>query len=67
MIHAMVPLGYVDPMSGAIVLQLLIAGFVGTAAFFRRSIFGGIAKLFGRSPKSEDTPADDGQTDETQD
>lgn len=31
-------LGYIDPVSGTIVLQLLIAGVIGTIAFFHRSI-----------------------------
>lgn len=32
-------LGYIDPFSGAIVVQVIIAGIVSVAAFFRRSIF----------------------------
>ncbi len=33
---------YIDPVSGSIVLQALVAGVVGGAAFFRR----GIARVF---------------------
>lgn len=40
---------YIDPMSGAVALQLIIAFVAGTAAFFRRTIFGGIKRIFGRS------------------
>ena len=32
-------LGYIDPVSGAIVLQLLVAGVLGAVAFFRKSIW----------------------------
>ncbi|NQT40951.1 MAG: hypothetical protein HQ581_25895 [Planctomycetes bacterium] len=32
------PLAYVDPASGTILLQLIVAGAIGLAAFFRRSI-----------------------------
>jgi hypothetical protein len=38
-------LAYIDPMSGAIVLQLIIAAFVGVGTFFRHTIFGGISRL----------------------
>jgi hypothetical protein len=30
---------YIDPVSGAIVLQLIMAGAVGVVAFFRRSLW----------------------------
>ena len=33
------PLAYVDPMTGTIILQLLVAGAVGALAFFRRSVW----------------------------
>ena len=42
-------LAYIDPMSGAIVLQLIMAFIAGVATFFRNTIFGGIKKLFGVS------------------
>lgn len=42
---------YIDPMSGAVVLQLIIAFIVGVGTFFRTRILGGIASLFGRSNK----------------
>lgn len=39
-------LSYIDPMSGAIVLQLVLAGLIATVAFFRRSIAGILRKVF---------------------
>lgn len=41
-------LAYIDPMSGAVLLQLIFALVAGTAAFFRHTIFGGIKRMFGR-------------------
>ena len=32
-------LSYIDPMSGAILIQVITAGVIGCAAFFRRSIW----------------------------
>ena len=47
-------LAYIDPMSGAVVLQLIIAFVAGGAAFFRNTIFGGIKRIFTRQqPQSE--------------
>ncbi|MFO7905249.1 MAG: hypothetical protein ACQESR_05980 [Planctomycetota bacterium] len=39
-------LSYIDPMSGAVVLQLILAGLIATVAFFRRSIAGIFRKVF---------------------
>lgn len=44
-------LGYIDPMSGAIALQLIIAFFVAVGTFFRQTIFGGIMRFFRPSSK----------------
>jgi hypothetical protein len=41
-------LGYIDPASGFIVLQILIAGVVGAAVFFRRILWGGARLITGR-------------------
>jgi len=48
-------IAYIDPGSGSILLQVIIAGFLGVVAFFR----GGIAALFRRGKKgnSEDNPS----------
>lgn len=32
-------LSYIDPMSGAILIQVITAGIIGCAAFFRQSIW----------------------------
>ena len=42
-------LAYVDPVSGALLLQLLVAGFVGTIAFFRKGIWRAISLITRRS------------------
>ncbi len=52
-------LAYIDPMSGAIVLQLIIAGIAGAAAYFRRSIWACVRLLCGKA-KSADAAAGDG-------
>ncbi|HWA58036.1 MAG TPA: hypothetical protein VG692_12325 [Gemmatimonadales bacterium] len=44
---------YIDPVSGSIVLQALVAGVVGGVAFFRRSIARVFRGLTGRSSSSE--------------
>ena len=49
MMNSLVTLAYIDPMSGAVVLQLIIAFVAGTAAFFRHTIFGGIKRMLGGS------------------
>jgi len=45
-------LAYIDPVSGTIVLQLIIAGVIGTIAFFHRSI-ARVLGLFSRSDKKD--------------
>ena len=58
------PLAYIDPMSGAIILQVIVAGVIGCGAFFRRSIMATIRKLFrrGDAPTQpvEDEPVKEG-------
>ena len=51
MMNSILTLAYIDPMSGAVVLQLIIAFVAGTAAFFRHTIFGGIKRILGGSQK----------------
>lgn len=48
-------LAYIDPMSGAMVLQLVIAGIAGFMTFFRRSIVGSCKSLLGKKSNSEPT------------
>ena len=43
---------YIDPMSGAVVLQLIIAFIVGVGTFFRTTILGGISRIFGKSDQA---------------
>lgn len=40
--------GYIDPVSGTLIIQVIIAAVVGTIGFFRRSIWNKIAWIFGR-------------------
>ena len=49
---------YVDPMSGAIILQLIVAGAIGAIAFFRRSIGAAVRTLFRLKPKSGESAPD---------
>ena len=49
-----VRLAYIDPVSGSILIQTLVAAVAGGAAFFRKSIFA----LFKRAvPPSSTTPS----------
>ncbi len=40
MLHSLLSLAYIDPGTGSLVLQMLIAGIVGALTFFRGAIFG---------------------------
>jgi len=45
-------LGYIDPVSGTIILQLIFAGIVGCMVFFRNAIYRLAVAVFGpRGPK----------------
>lgn len=46
---------YIDPVSGSIVVQALVAGVVGGVAFFRRSIARLIRALLGRGSTDQDS------------
>lgn len=55
---SIVPLGYIDPGSGTILLQALIASLVGGVAIFWgriKAFFGGKPKTPADSPKSQDS------------
>ena len=39
-------LAYIDPISGAFLLQLIVAGILGVGTFFRKRIFGSFKRLF---------------------
>jgi len=45
---------YIDPVAGSIALQALVAGVVGGAAYFRRSIARIIRGVFGGNPPEKD-------------
>ncbi len=48
-------LAYIDPVSGTLLLQLLIAGIVGTITFFRRTVWGFVTRVGRRRPPAEET------------
>ena len=54
MLHA--TLAYIDPQSGTLLLQMIIAGAVGALAFFRNAIFGFLG--FFKRGKPKDEPKD---------
>lgn len=51
-------IAYIDPGSGAMLLQWIIAGVIGSGLFFRRAIVGFFRKLFRMKDKTveEDKP-----------
>jgi hypothetical protein len=49
-------LAYIDPGSGALLLQALVAGAVGAVAIFRRTLTSIAARLLGRSPSAAPEP-----------
>jgi len=52
-------LAYIDPVSGTILLQLIIAGVIGVVGFFRRAILGTIRRLVGIKSATEDSGTPD--------
>jgi len=55
MVQSVGVLAYIDPMSGAIVLQILIAGVIGAGAFFRHSIWAFLRRVFRLRRSTEDS------------
>lgn len=52
-------LAYLDPGSGAMILQMLIAGILTTGVVFRRALLYVPAMIFGSKPSQEaETPAE---------
>lgn len=49
-------LAYIDPMSGTIILQMILAGIIGGVAFFRRSIWAVVRTVFRTKRPREDAP-----------
>ncbi|HYV85395.1 MAG TPA: hypothetical protein VFB49_05755 [Patescibacteria group bacterium] len=56
-----VDLAYIDPVSGSILIQAIVAAAAGTVAFFRRSIWAVVRRFSGR--KDEPTPPSSGSGD----
>jgi hypothetical protein len=44
---------YIDPVSGSLLLQSLVAGALGALAFWRKTILGFFTRLFGPKAKRE--------------
>ena len=51
-------LAYIDPGSGMILLQLIIAGAIGVVVFCRYLLWRAFCFVTGKPPKSEDKEAD---------
>ena len=47
---------YIDPFSGTILLQVIIAGVIGCVAFFRRAIWGFLRFVLRLKRPEEDSP-----------
>ena len=56
MIHVP-PIAYIDPMSGSILLQLIVAGVLGAIAFFHRSIWRLLRCFRGSKPQDDERKA----------
>ncbi|OHB69068.1 MAG: hypothetical protein A2V70_11565 [Planctomycetes bacterium RBG_13_63_9] len=54
-VHVPSVFAYIDPVSGAILLQVIIAGFAGCVAFFRRSIWRFVRVVFRFKPSDKDS------------
>ena len=52
-IHLFSLLGYLDPGTGAIVLQLIAATILSAGVVFRRFLFTPFSAVFGRGKKAE--------------
>ena len=46
---------YIDPVSGSILLQVILAAIIGCIALFRRSIWGLLRMVFRRSEGNNDS------------
>ena len=55
--------GYIDPFSGTVLLQVLIAGTVACAAFFRKSLSRAARFITGRTDTTARTRADRNSSD----
>ena len=51
-----IPLAYIDPVSGTILLQVIIGGAIGAIALFRRSLWRISRLVFGTKQPVEEMP-----------
>ena len=47
-------LGYIDPVSGTLIIQLVVAGVVGAIGFFRKSIWKAVGWVTGRRSSNDE-------------
>jgi hypothetical protein len=59
--------GYVDPVSGTIILQMIIAGMIGCVGYFRKSIRRLASKCVARRARSGYSSMTNGRASTTQD
>ena len=52
-------LAYIDPGSGSLLLQAILAGLLSIPFFFRRTIGGFVSRIRGRSEEPAAEPASD--------
>jgi hypothetical protein len=57
------PWAYIDPVSGSILLQVILAAVVGMIGYFFRPLLRIANRLFGVRPKQPDAPEQDRTTD----
>jgi hypothetical protein len=50
-------LAYIDPVSGSILIQTILATIAGGMTFFRKSIWAAVRRLTGRDRAAAATPA----------
>lgn len=50
-------LAYIDPGSGSLLLQALLAGLLAIPFFFRRTIGGFVSRIRGEKPESSEPPS----------
>lgn len=51
------PFGYIDPGSGSMLLQVILAGLLAVPFFFRRAIGDAWHRVHGARPRDEPRPA----------
>jgi hypothetical protein len=52
-LHGSLVILYIDPVSGSLLLQSLVAGSLGALAFWRKTILAFFSRLFGSKAKIE--------------